>query len=88
MSAYLRVNVEVPIGLKAFFLVLSIVQQKTILDDEESVMKAQTVTMIYSNKKFNNHLTANLHIINTFFPFKNRKALVENFPLLPPQIHK
>ncbi len=40
MSVYLRVNVEVSIGLKAFFLVLSIVQKKTILDDEESVMKA------------------------------------------------
>lgn len=87
MLAYLRVNVEVPISLKAFFLIFSIVQQKTILDDEESVMKAKTVITIYSNKKFNNHVTARLHIINTFFPpFKNRKALVENS--LPPQIHK
>lgn len=56
MSAYLRVDVEVPISLKAFFLIFSIIQQKTILDDEKSVMKAQTVTTIYSNKKFNNHL--------------------------------
>lgn len=40
MSVYLRVNVEVSIGLKTFFLVLSIVQKKTLLDDEESVMKA------------------------------------------------
>lgn len=58
MLVYLRVNVEIFIGLKAFFLVFSIVQQKTILDDEESVMKAQTFT-INSNKKFNDHLAAN-----------------------------